>query len=262
MQLTCKNCSHKFKGNFCNFCGQSANTHRMDLHSMWHDIQHGILHIEKGFFYTIQQLFSRPGHAIREFLEGKRVKHFKPIPLVFILAGIYALLYHYFDIKLFTDLKISSNTSENVTNIFEKINKWRSQHYALVTIFGLPIFTLGTFWAFKKVGYNFVELFVLISFIEAQKLVINIVLFPLTYLFTGTEIGSYLSTIINLIAFCLMLWTMFQFFTQYGKKYTFFRTLLSLLISYAIIIICIILVVIVVIMYTNEMVNFQYTIGG
>ena len=40
---------------------------------------------------------------MREFLNGKRVKHFKPMSFVILLAGIYGLLSHYFDINLLSN---------------------------------------------------------------------------------------------------------------------------------------------------------------
>ena len=39
--------------------------------------------------YSGKQLFTRPGHAIREFIEGKRIKHLKPISLVIVLALVF-----------------------------------------------------------------------------------------------------------------------------------------------------------------------------
>lgn len=59
---------------------------------MWHDIQHGLFHFDQGIFYTAKQLFIRPGHSIREFIEGKRVEHFKPLSLVIILATAYGII--------------------------------------------------------------------------------------------------------------------------------------------------------------------------
>ncbi|MBC8155688.1 MAG: DUF3667 domain-containing protein [Bacteroidetes bacterium] len=81
MTKHCQNCNSELNGNFCSHCGQSSNTHRLNFHFLWHDIQHGLLHIDKGILYTTKELFTRPGHSIREFLLGKRVKHFKPISL-------------------------------------------------------------------------------------------------------------------------------------------------------------------------------------
>lgn len=232
MQLSCKNCSHKFKGNFCSHCGQAANVHRMDLHFLWHDIQHGILHVDKGFLYTIHQLFSKPGHAIREFLEGKRVNHFKPIPLLFILAGIYALLSHYFHVDFVSNWKISKESSEIIVKTVESIKEWIAEHYGLATILGLPVYTAGSYLAFRKNGYNFIEHLVLNAFCESQKLIVRIVFFPLIYFYNGTnglKIG------LAAIGFILMSWTMLQFFNKEKRLVTLGRVLLSFFISYLII---------------------------
>lgn len=232
MLLTCKNCSRNFKGNFCGYCGQKANTQRMDLHFLWHDIQHGILHVDKGFFYTISQLFKRPGHAIREFLEGKRVKHFKPIPLLFILAGVYALLNHYFSVDFVNNLKISEGSSEIIIKTVESVKEWIAQHYGLATILGLPVYSAGTYFAFRKMHYTFIEHIVITAFYESQKLIARIVLFPLIYFYNGSDGLKFFLMAVN---FSLMIWVMFQLFNKEKKSYVFFRILLSQLISLAII---------------------------
>ena len=66
----------------------------MNFHSLWHDIQHGLFHFDNGVLYTAKQLFTRPGNSIREYIDGKRVRHFKPISLVILLATVYGFLYH------------------------------------------------------------------------------------------------------------------------------------------------------------------------
>ena len=92
MQIICKNCGHIYSGQFCNNCGQPSDTHKLNLHFIWHDLQHAFLHFDKGVLFTAKELFTRPGNSIREFIEGKRVKHFKPISLVIILATLYGVL--------------------------------------------------------------------------------------------------------------------------------------------------------------------------
>ena len=76
-----KNCNHHFKGNFCSNCGQKAKTEKINFHFLWHDIQHGLFHFDSGILYTAKQLFTKPGMAIKEFIEGNRIKHFKPLLL-------------------------------------------------------------------------------------------------------------------------------------------------------------------------------------
>lgn len=101
MEVICENRHHVFKGNYCNNCGQPAETHKINMHFLWHDIQHGLLHFDKGILYYLKQLFTRPGHSVREFIKGKKGKHFKPLSLVVFLAALYGFSYHYFSYRLF-----------------------------------------------------------------------------------------------------------------------------------------------------------------
>ncbi|OAH73163.1 hypothetical protein AXA65_08850 [Chryseobacterium sp. FP211-J200] len=60
---TCKNCGHRFEGKFCNNCGQTADTNRINYHDLKHQLTHSLFHIDAGLLYTSKQLFIRPGHA-------------------------------------------------------------------------------------------------------------------------------------------------------------------------------------------------------
>src|ERR1035437_8773131 len=101
MTTNCQNCNAVLHGKYCSNCGQSSEIHKIDIHYLSHDIQYGLLHFDKGILFTTKELFTRPGNSIREFLEGKRAKHFQPISLVLVLAGIYGLLFHFFKINMF-----------------------------------------------------------------------------------------------------------------------------------------------------------------
>ncbi len=228
MTITCKNCNQHFKGHFCNNCGQTADTHKINFHFLWHDIQHGLFHFDNGFFYTAKQLFTRPGIAIREFIDGKRVRHFKPISLVILLATVYGLLYHTFHIG-FTDLVQVTGSGDDKINV-EKINEWMSTHYAWASLLTLPFYALGTFLVFKKQGYNFVEHLVLNAFLAGQRLILRITTFPIIYAFSGTPTIKTVTEFITLIDFILMVWGYSQFFNKLSKQKSFLLTLLSYLI--------------------------------
>ncbi len=64
-------------------------------------------------------MFTRPGHTIREYIEGKSVKHFEPIALLLTVATFYEIFYHYFGINLFEGDKIPG---EKITA--KMINNW------------------------------------------------------------------------------------------------------------------------------------------
>lgn len=222
--MTCKNCNQSFKGNFCNNCGQSADTHKLNLHFIWHDIQHGLFHFDEGIYYSIKELYLRPGHSIREFIQGKRVKHFKPISLVIVLATVYGLLYHSFEINLFTP------GDNAIPKLDSDINNWMAKHYSWLTLATIPLYTFGTYIAFKNQGYNFIEYFVLNTFKASQRLILHIATFPFLYHFNGTTTITKVITILYAIDIILIYWTNFQFFDRLSRVKVLALSILSHLI--------------------------------
>jgi hypothetical protein len=233
MTITCKNCGFHYKGNFCSNCGQSAETHEMNFHFLWHDIQHGLLHVDKGLFYTIKELLTRPGNSIREFVEGKRANHFKPFSFVLVLAGLYALIYHYFHMNVLNNKIVISGTdkgADELRDTVQKVIEWLGEHYAVVALAQLPIYATSTFLAFKKSGYNYVEHLVINAFLIGQRLLVQIIFFPLFYFFRGTKWTDNMEGITTLIGIILMIWSLIQFFDKQKKMKTFWQTILSYLI--------------------------------
>ncbi len=235
MTVNCKNCNHQFEGHFCNNCGQTAETHKMNIHFVWHDIQHGLLHFDKGLLFTSKELFTRPGNSIRGFIEGKRVNHFKPISLIIVLATVYGVLYHYCHINLLKTGMISGivdgwnsgNTKTDTPLEIEKINEWLATHYSWTALALLPFYAWGSFLAFRKSGYNYVEQLILNAFLTGQKLLVHIAFLPLLYLYDKTTALTTISSIIDVVCFALMAWGYIQFFSQYSRARALFLTLLS-----------------------------------
>lgn len=239
MNLTCKNCNHIYKGHYCSNCGQTSDTHRLNFHFLWHEIRHSLFHFDEGILYSGKQLFSRPGHTIREFIEGKRIKHLKPISLVIILASLYGFMYHYFHISF---VEPSPNGSLETGIDVVKFNEWMGTHYAWVTLLTIPLYTIGTSIAFRKQGYNLVEYFILNTFKASQKLFVHIATFPLLYYFNGTHTMKTLSFIIYLVDVVFIYWTNAQFFNKLSLKKSLLLTLLSQLIFLSCLILTILIV--------------------
>ena len=129
------------------------------MHFIWHDLQHGILHFDTGIFYTVKNLLIKPGVTIREFLNGKRVSHFKPFPFVIVLTTLYGLLYHNFIDSIFKIEPIVAN--DGILNAYEKVIRWITDHFAYATLILIFNSTVASYQVFKKSGYNFAEHLVL-----------------------------------------------------------------------------------------------------
>jgi hypothetical protein len=206
-----------------------VHTHKIDTHYLWHEIQHGIFHVDAGILYTLKELFTRPGATIREFLEGKRVKHFKPVALVFLLGTLYGILFHYFHIDPYFD--------DTKNDLLTKINTWLNSHYALVTLLTIPLSSFASFTFFKKSGYNYIEHGIVNLFLSSQKIILAFVLLPLMYIYSGTkEILNIiiLNIILDLI---LTLWVYNSFFITYKSFNRIIRAIFSYIFSYILMII-------------------------
>ncbi|WKZ64089.1 MAG: DUF3667 domain-containing protein [Saprospiraceae bacterium] len=233
MTTNCLNCNAEINGQFCSNCGQSSETHKINLHYLWHDIQHGLLHFDKGILFTAKELFTRPGHSIREFLDGKRVSHFKPISLVIILAGIYSLLSHFFHLNLFStyyELKGSGDGFNEFKTSVDKLSEWLSQHYSVLALIQIPIFSLGTYVMFKREGYNYVEHLVINCFIAGQKLILHILTFPIYYWLNNTKFSRPIDQFIDVVGYALAFWTIFQLFKRIIVSNRIWKTIFSLII--------------------------------
>lgn len=210
----CKNCGNHFTGNFCNLCGQSAHIHEINQHFVWHELKHSFLHWDAGITYSIKQLFSRPGHSIREFLEGKRVKHFSPVGLVLFLAGIYGVI----AISAHLDLSTIKEESEEVRTVIHSFNEWSAHHYASTQLLILPFLTIASYLLFRKQGYNFFEHVILNSFITAQKIVVGFCFLPLLFWQQGTEQLQLIINVQFLTNTLFSCWTYAQFFRHLSKS--------------------------------------------
>ncbi len=238
MTITCKNCNTSFKGHFCYNCGQPAHTHRLDLISVWHDIQHGLLHIDKGILYTIAQLFTRPGHSIREYLEGKRVKHFKPVSLVIILATVFALANHFLSLNIVNDKGNTVESSISGINFsitgaeaeLRGIKEFIESHFALLQLLLLPYYSFATWLAFRKSGFNYIEHLVINAFFRGQVIIISTLLLPLVYWgFITNEVSRSVALWLELGCF---FWIFLQLFHKRRIFYVIKRLLLSLIIFF------------------------------
>lgn len=205
----CKNCGHTLKLKFCPACGQSADTHEINLHFLWHDIQHGIFHFDKGLPFTIKALFTRPGHAIREFIEGKRIQYFKPVALLFIVAGLYMFLFH----RLHLDTKmvglVSMKDEEQQTML--KFMEFYSNNYALISLGLAPFAALTTFLAFRKAGFNYFQVLILVLYVTSGRLIISMISLPLSYYMSKSNMIS-LSSFMGALSMGYAIWVYLEFF--------------------------------------------------
>jgi hypothetical protein len=203
----CKNCGHNFHGNFCSECGQNAHTERIDSHFFLHDIPHSVLHIDKGFFYTFKELIVCPGHTIREYLDGKRVRHFRPLAYLLLLSTLSTLVN-----KAFIYLKTQEYLEKGVTMTIK--GSFFSNYISLFFILMIPIMSLASWLVFRREKYNFWEHLLLETFIVAQFNIVLIVIHISNYFYGNSSFTPYFFLYFSYIGF-----TYAQFYVNVKREF-------------------------------------------
>lgn len=213
--MNCKNCNTEIPQNYCPQCGHPAKLHRIDGHYILHEIEH-ILHFERGILFTVRELLLRPGKSVKEFISDNRGRLVKPIIFVIIISFIYTIAIHYFHIK---DNYI---TFEEPGLVFtNKMFNWYQSHNGYGNIMMAAFIAFWIKVIFKKYGYNFFEILILLCFIIG----ITMLIYALAAFLVGiTKLPlMVLSAIISLV---YLSWAIGQFFDP-KKPLSYVKAFLS-----------------------------------
>lgn len=213
---TCKNCNENLTGNFCAHCGQKASVRRYSFkYFVENNIIHGIWNINSGFFFTIKQLFTRPGHSIREFINGKRIGYFNVITLLLIVVGFSHFIAEY------TQVRLSDLVPENSTDIVNELEVFSKKYPKITLLLTIPFYTIFSFLWFKKSKLNLSEHLVLNSYKTAAELIMGLIFTVITIFYTNVNVLIIIYYIFVLLgSLVYSFWYYKQFFSTYGYSKT------------------------------------------
>jgi hypothetical protein len=87
----CLNCGVNFATgqHFCGTCGQRTDiAARLTMRDIGHDLAHAITHADHSVFALIRALITRPGEVARDYVQGRRKRHFGPFAFLIITVGL------------------------------------------------------------------------------------------------------------------------------------------------------------------------------
>lgn len=227
MNKSCKNCGEVVQFNYCSNCGQSAETGRINFHYLSHEIQHSVLHVDRGILYTIKELLIRPGYTIKNYLDGKRVNYFKPFAFVIILGTIYGLIAHFFDAYPEKEI-VPNDVDAKVAEYYAIIIEWMYGHYSLVMLGLTPIVALSSYLVFRKSVYNYFEHLVMYSYIVG----IQILLLLIGYIFYYNFSAIWFIGITSFLGYCYNIWVLTQVFSQGSWFKTMIKATVSIFLAF------------------------------
>jgi hypothetical protein len=90
----CLNCDAVFAPpeRFCAHCGQRTDTTRLSFGDIARELMHSFVNVERGPLVFAWALLRRPGSVAREYVAGKRRRHYGPFATLAVLVGLTALV--------------------------------------------------------------------------------------------------------------------------------------------------------------------------
>ena len=130
-ESACLNCHTQLLGDHCHQCGQPAHLHRT-LSALWHDIAHGVLHMEGKTWKTLPMLAWKPGELTRRYVHGERARFVSPMALFLFSVFLMFAVFQAVGITTPTDFTttdqikasfkdLRESTAERQKNLTEKI---------------------------------------------------------------------------------------------------------------------------------------------
>lgn len=217
--MNCKNCNTELNSKFCPDCGQPTNLKRIDGHYIIHEIEH-VLHFERGILYTVKGLVTKPGQNIRNYLSENRSRLVKPIIFIIVTSLIYTLISHFFHIEEeYVNYKGLEKSSIGT------ILKWIQGNYGYASILTGIFVAIWLKVFFRKYGYNFFELLIMLCFVQGISMLIFAV-------FAFAEGLSHLKllNVAGIIGVIYIIWAIGNFF-EAKKIGNYLKALISFLLG-------------------------------
>ena len=234
----CANCDRAIDGagqKFCPACGQATPAHRIDWHFLGHELEHSVLHMDRGIFYSLKELMLRPGHFMRDYLEGRRANQVKPLLLLMLMAALVVFLTKYL---LGADalgagamdgyseaMKANANPqldSSLVVSTMTKVYAWMNAHFTATTLLLLPFEALAFRLAFHRVGkLNYPEWLVITALFTVQTFVFWTGLILLQRWIVQPHLW------IMVLSVAYIIFSLVQYFGEYPRWKTVLRALLG-----------------------------------
>lgn len=228
MEENCLNCNYAITKNFCINCGQKKYK-RIDRKYLIDELQYSVIHTNKGFFYSVKNLIINPGKTARDFIEGNRVNHYKPILLAFVLSTISAFLS--FKVLNFNEKMHGFYDQKEIPESFARdLMALLSSYSSVMMLVFIPVVSLLTVIAFRKWGQNYYEHIVMNAFIQSCYTIFTIlILYPLLYFFGDSPSSfSIITQVSMLILPVILLW----FYKGFYKEKSFMEIVLRLLLFF------------------------------
>lgn len=84
--VVCLNCRETVLLRYCPRCGQKAQSLRVPIMSLLHDVVHDLTHLDGKLAQAFLSLITKPGFLTLEFMQGRRARYVPPFRLYLVIS--------------------------------------------------------------------------------------------------------------------------------------------------------------------------------
>ena len=195
-ELRCLNCDASLNPGaaFCGACGQTVATHRLTMRAIGRDFVHALVHTDRSVLSLVHVLLVSPGHVAKDYVSGRRKRHFGPFAFLVITVGLASAAVALSGFRAFT------------TDEPNAVAEFLQRHVNVVILLQVPILAAFCGALFRKNGYNFAEHLVLAAYTSGvRSLFLTLLVIPYWYLFrpsAGIAVYLYYSYLCIWFIYC------------------------------------------------------------
>jgi Protein of unknown function (DUF3667) len=202
--MRCLNCDTPFDADqrFCMRCGQRTDTGRLSLRDTAREFMHSFVDVERSAFVFAWALLTRPGHVAREYVDGKRRRHFGPFATLAVVLGVTAFAVRFSGLQMLAQDGFSDASSQ-----------FFQQHFNWLLLAQLPL--LGMFCAvlFRGERLSIPEHMALGAYLLSVRALVLSLLMPLALLTHATVATRWQVGLYWLAWYVYVGWGASQFYT-------------------------------------------------
>jgi len=174
----CLNCDTALADKYCGHCGQPAATHRLSMGHLLHEIPHTIWHVDKGIFYTLRELLTRPGATILGYMRGQRARHFAPLSLLLLVTGISSFVAAKLHLgEVATQTSMAGSAAE-LRAAHQHGTESMMRYMGWLYVGAAPFMALFARRVLRRSGLNLAETLVAVLYVTAAGNLLSLLLMP------------------------------------------------------------------------------------
>ena len=165
----CANCGLPRAGEFCAACGQRAVRGRLTVRGIVQQVARDVLNLDRGVLFTALELTRHPGGAIRDYVDGKRVRYTGPVKYFVLTVALATFVTTQTGVLNDVASGMVEGMGDTAPVTVDQTSRFMSQWMTLFMAVGVPFTAWVTRRLFGRAGMTYAEHLVLNLYAYGQQ---------------------------------------------------------------------------------------------